>query len=92
MANTVITSTTNSIKAVFNDDAVLVSRTSGTWGKQSITSVELDPGEFVEVNMKYGRNWTVSFDGSKGMKIDSIDGVAPTSNNDLYTKLSVLIE
>ena len=36
MAKTVITSTTNSIKVVFNDDSTLVGMDKGTWVKANI--------------------------------------------------------
>jgi hypothetical protein len=42
--------------------------------------------------IEQGLLFTISFDGSTGtMQVDSVDGVAPTSNSDLYDKLIALI-
>ena len=41
--------------------------------------------------MERGQAWSVTFDGVGGLQIDSINGVAPTSNSDLYDKLIALI-
>ena len=90
MANIVVTSTANSIKVEFNIYSTIVDMIKGTWGKTYIQSVLLrTDGILIDVLGQH--DWLVSFDGSVGtFQIDSIDGVAPTSNSDLYDKLIAL--
>ena len=91
MANIVITSTTNSIKVEFNDYSTILNMVKGTWGKSYLQSVLLRT-DGVLVDLLAQPDWLVSFDGSVGtFQIDTIDGVAPTSNSDLYDKLIVFL-
>ena len=96
MADLVITSTANSIKVVFNDSPFYDKRdgmtfTKGTWAKSDIGSIELSSAEVV-VRERDDFEWRVSHDGAGAtFKVDSVDGVAPTSLDDLYTKLIALI-
>jgi hypothetical protein len=91
MANIVVTSTTNSIKVEFNDYSTILNMAKGTWGKGYIQSVLLRT-DGVLVDLLGQPDWLVSFDGSVGtFQIDTIDGVAPTSNSDLYDKLIVFL-
>lgn len=90
MANIVVTSTANSIKVEFNIYSTIVDMIKGTWSKASIQNVLLRT-DGVLVDVLTQPDWLVSFDGSVGtFQIDSIDGVAPTSNSDLYDKLIAL--
>jgi hypothetical protein len=92
MANLVITSTTNKINVVFNDLATTAGIKKGTWHKERITFRLMNSDSFVNVLVINEPAWSVSFNGSTGtLQIDSIDGVAPTSNSDLYDKLTALI-
>lgn len=36
--------------------------------------------------------YSIDFDGLNAYKVDSVNGVSPTSNSDLYDKLIALIE
>lgn len=92
MANITVTSTSNTIKVAFNDYSSVVGDSLGTWQKKNLqfrlnyfqTFVKVYEGDFA--------TWPVSFDGSdNSFIIDSVDGVAPTSNLDLYNKLIALI-
>jgi len=92
MANIVVTSTTNTIKVEFNAYASTIGTSKGTWNKTRITFELKYSDTFVKVLVIGEPNWAVSFDGSTGtLQIDSVNGVAPTSNSDLYDKLITLL-
>jgi hypothetical protein len=92
MANLVITSTTNSIKVDFGVLATSANMKKGVWNKNRITFELALLDAHVNVLVIGEPSWGVSFDGSSGtLQIDSIDGVSPTSNSDLYDKLIALI-
>lgn len=93
MANTVVTSTTNAVKVVFNDDPNKGQYSKGTYSKSAIETVYLN-GNHVEVICADTRRWVLSHttNSIKALIIDSVDGVAPTSLSDLYDKISALIE
>ena len=93
MANTVITSTTNSIKVIFNDDSTKVGIDRGTYRKYSIISIKLH-SDHAEIISQLGDRWIVS-NGTNSINsliIDSIDTVGPSSLSDLYDKLIALIQ
>lgn len=91
MPNIVVTSTTNAIKVDFGDYYQTLQFSKATFKKDHIESIKLDTS--VQINLDKEYSWVVTFDGASGTyQIDSVDGVAPTSNSDLYNKLSVLIE
>lgn len=91
MPNITITTTTNLFKVDFGDlcmtpgvDGVK----KGVWRKDHLVFMNVVCDDsFVQVLFQDGRKWAVSHDGVNGLQIDSIDGVAPTSNDDLYQKL-----
>lgn len=92
MANIVITSTTNSIKVDFGVLGTGNIPKKGTWNKNHVVDFALQPSDtFVKATTIGENEWQLSFDGNNGMQIDSVDGVAPTSNSDLYNKLIALI-
>jgi hypothetical protein len=100
MAYVVMTTTTNTIKC---DNGVYAGINSAlgtiqkkaTFRKDEIFRVSLSPAEdFCLVMFKSRGNsqFVLTFDLTTiGLKVDSIDGVAPTSNSDLYDKLIALI-
>lgn len=92
MAKTVITSTTNSIKVVFNDDSTLVGMDKGTWVKANIDAFHLN-SDHIEVIADNGARWIVSnaTNSINALAVDTVDGAAPTSLSDLYDKLVALI-
>lgn len=93
MANTVITSTTNSIKVVFNDDSAKVGIDKGIWSKHHILNFKLNTDHIsAETNDHIGR-WIMSNTANSinALIVDSVDGVAPSSLSDLFDKLSSLI-
>ena len=93
MPNTVITSTTNSIKVVFNDDSSKVGIDKGTWRKDAVLAFKLYSDHVsAETSDAVGR-WIVD-DGTNSIGaliIDSVDGASPLSLSDLYDKLIALI-
>lgn len=90
MANIVITSTTNLIKIEFNDEAG--QWTKEAWHKSSV-HFQLESGNaLVQAWEDNGTTLLLSFDGAGSTKqVDSINGVAPSSNSDLYDKLVTLL-
>lgn len=94
MANTVVTSTTNSIKVAFNDDPNKGLYSKATYTKHDIEYIYLN-GNHVEVIAADSHRWILSDDVNntiQALTIDSVDGNAPTSLSDLYDKISALIE
>lgn len=93
MANIVITSTTNSVIVDFNDYAAILKTEKQSWPKRVIQNFrKLYPSGCIIVSMLQEKEWCVSWDGSPGsFQIDSIDGVTPTSNSDLFDKLTALL-
>lgn len=92
MANLVITSSTNTIKVDFGVLGVSPLPKKGTWNKNHVVDFALQPSDaFVKATTIGENEWQVSYNGVNGLQVDSVNGVAPTSNSDLYDKLSVLI-
>lgn len=89
MANLVITSDDNRIYIVFNDMSARAGMTSGDWSKDAI-SVSLNISNtdlfFSAINEQQWR-----FGYNTQLIVDSIDGVAPIDNSDLYTKLQAAL-
>lgn len=90
MANTIITSTANSIKVVFNDDSAKVEMTKGTWRKADIRAIELYASN-VNVRTFDGGDLAVHNSSSVFLIVDTVDGASPSSLSDLYDKLIALI-
>lgn len=92
MTNTVVTSTTNTISVVFNDDASITGIIKGVWNKSSINSIKLHTAHVsAETSDGQGR-WIMTHTTSANMlKIDTVNGVEPSSLSDLYDKLIALL-
>lgn len=97
MANIVIVSTGNYIDVDFGIYATSsgVDGRRATYQKADLSIVYLEKDDsIVYIKMKdyiTSSLWLVSFDStSDALMIDSINGVAPTSNIDLYNKLNAL--
>lgn len=92
MANVVITSSTNSIKVVFNVYSSDLIPEKEAWHKNSTHFKLMDGNAYVKATEDNGTDLDFSWNGSTGtMQVDSVDGVAPTINSDLYDKLIALI-
>ena len=92
MANLVITSTTNTIHVDFNDYTVPIGIKKSQWDKQRIR-FELAPSDALIKVLVIGESaWAVAYTATDNcLIIDSVAGVAPTSNSDLYDKLIALL-
>ena len=89
MANIHVTSTANSILVDFKDlsSSTPANIEKGTWSASHVFFGKY--ANYIEVVVDGMSAWAVSFDGYAGtFQIDLINGAAPTSNDDLYTKLS----
>lgn len=97
MASATITSTTNSIRVEFFNTSYVPSIQSadyskGIWRKDAISNIIINDTH-VDVIMKDKTKWILSdTETENGLKINSINGVLVTSLDDLYSKLSLLIE
>ena len=92
MANIVVKSTTNSIKTDFGALESVTGIAKGTWRKEEVSFFLKPSSAFILVKVHNDLPFEVSFDGSaQTLQIDSVDGVAPTSNSDLHDKLSALL-
>ena len=95
----IITSTTNAIKVDFNGNNFqeFVDHdqfSKGVWRIDHMSDIKLESNsDYVLVTEEDGHTWTVSYNTYDGaLVVDTVDGVAPTSNSDLFDKLSALIE
>ena len=93
MANAVVTSDSTKIKVVFNDLSDMAGRHTSYFKKGDLVEVYADTSDaFVTVVLGHNQSFKVSTDGSIGtLIIDSVDGVAPTSNADLRDKIASFI-
>ena len=100
MAGVIITSTTECVLCVNNDYAG-INGALGTiqkkahFQKDDIFRIALAPSDtWVEVQFKSreAAYFLFTFDGAAGtIKVDTIDGITPTSNSDLFDKLTALL-
>lgn len=96
MANLVITKSGNSVIVAFNDYSTTVGSTKRSYDIRDIVEVELG-SDYVQVLMRdsHGNNtWMLTYDsaysGSQRFIVDTVDTVAPTSNSDLFDKITAL--
>lgn len=94
MAKIVITSTPKTVKVAFNDYSEKVGLKCGSYLRNEISEVnEHHNADHLTVVMLDGSDFDLSFDShSYALKVDSIDGVTPADNDDLFTKLVALQE
>jgi hypothetical protein len=61
--------------------------------KTSIIRLSLEASEsWIAVAFAYDSAvFILTWDGTTGRKIDSVDGIAPTSNSDLYDKIKAIL-
>ena len=97
MANIVITSTANTIIVDFGDYAVLenIDGKKAVYNITDISIVWLEKDDsFINVKMKDAITtpyWQISYMETTGaLIVDSIDGVAPTDNVDLFNMINIL--
>ncbi len=92
MANFIeITSEANAIRLEYNQLATASKFIRAYVKKTSIRSVALAVGGWVEVEAE-DRNYQFSFDGANSIApVSSVNGVAPTSNEELYNLFVVAL-
>lgn len=89
MPNAVITSDSDRIYIVFNDMTSLAGMPSGDWSKDAI-SISLNLSNIdIFFSALNEQQWRFSFNSQ--IIVDSVDGVAPTDNSDLFTKLQAAL-
>lgn len=86
MANLVITSDSNRIYIVFNDYTSQAGMPSGDWDKSAI-SIVMNLSD-IDIFFSALNEQQFRFSFNSQLIVDSVDGVAPVSNADLFTKLS----
>lgn len=92
MANLVVTSTTNCVNVAFNAMSTAADMTEGVWNKQGLNFFLSADSSYVGVSYRGSSSWAVSFNGAAAtMQVDSVNGVAPVSNAELYSKLKALL-
>jgi hypothetical protein len=90
MANIVITSSTNLVKVDWGIYATSFSKES--WHKSSLHLFLNNGNNYVQVSEDNGTGIALTYIATtNAFIVDSVDGVAPTSNSDLYDKLITLI-
>jgi len=96
MANLVVTTDQKAVKVDFGIYAGIIGYKKSLLRKDGILIInQMDEvGYFrVEINSKHNSYWSVSHDGiGATLKIDSIDGVAPTDSDHLYNLLVDMIK
>lgn len=94
MANIVVTSTANYIKVNFGVYYPTYYPISvAYYNVNNIEKVELF-SNMVMVHLLSDNisSWEFTYDGAAGFQVDTVDGVAPTSNSDLCDKIGALIK
>jgi len=97
MANIVITTSGNSIVIAFNDYSGAVDNTvKRSYAKTDIVEVEYG-SDYVMVTMRDShthKSWMLTYDsaypGSERFIVDTVEGVAPSSESDLFDKITAL--
>ena len=94
MANLVVTSTTDIIKVDFGVYYPTYNPISVEYyNENTIEKVELY-ANMVKVHMigLNGQDWELTYDGSLGFQVDSVDGTTPTTNSHLCDLIGALIK
>lgn len=92
MANLVVVSTTNSVKFDANDYSTAFGWSKRTRLKSSLVTITLHTNfveYLVDESTKFYIHYTTNSYGA--LIVDTIDGVAPTSLDDLYTKMIAIV-
>ena len=93
MANTVITTQSNKITITYNDNSVIYGRDKANIYSSSVSDIVLvDLNGSVELWTNSSETYILSYGNTDLPIVDTIDGVAPTSLQDLYDKLSALVQ
>lgn len=89
MADAVITHTADYIKIVANDAASELHYHTKYYERTELRSVELSEDQCcVLIEMRDKHEYVLTWDGTKGTKVDSVQTVIPSSNANLASLLS----
>ena len=89
-----ITSDADFIEVVFNDMAAPAQAKKAQYKRSNVDVVlEQHNAQFLIVRMSNMKDWPVSVNGAENsLIIKSVNGAAPTDNDDLYDKLKALMK
>ena len=93
MPSLIITSDTIQVHVNFNDYESVVDYHKTSFKRKDISVVDLSESDvFVRVNMINGEAFDLSYTDTAGaLTVGTIDGVAPTNNEDLKNKINALV-
>jgi hypothetical protein len=92
MANVTITDTTTILEVDFGVYSASFGVKKENWHKHSIHFKLVHGDAFIKCGEDNGSDIAISWDGSgNSYQVDTVNGVAPTSNADLYDKLVALL-
>jgi len=92
MGNVIITSNANNIIINYGDYAAALNKKTCAWRKSHIMYVLSRDDEYVEVGVSERPNWLFSYEARpSSLIVDTVGGVVPTDNDDLFIKLSALL-
>ena len=93
MSKIIITSTINSIRVDLGVYATMLERLKGVWNNRAVTFHLTN--NFIIADIRGEKSWYISHDENDTdrptLKIDSVDGVAPTDLADLFNLLQNLL-
>ena len=88
MANLIVTTSTSNFLVDFGVYSGLVGYKKGSFQKANVAFQLMQDESFVRVENTQGESWAVSFNSiDEALVVDLVDGIAPTSNSDLFDKL-----
>lgn len=91
MANITITSTDSALTVNYGDYSQIIGLKTEKMNRSNVSIALSEDGTYIEFNMTKWGLW-LSHDGHGATrKVDSVNGVAPTSTADLFDKLASLI-
>lgn len=94
MANLVVVKSGNSIVVTFNDYSGAIGSTKRSYLIDNLTEIDLLSDRVVVYMAVTHETWQLTYDsaysGDELFIVDTVDGVAPASESDLFDKLTAL--
>lgn len=91
MAKITITSDDASLTVNYGDYSSVIGMKSEKMNRSNVSLALSQDGSYIEFNMTKWGLWLSDDGHGATRKVDSVNGVAPTSNEDLFNKLAALI-
>ena len=92
MSNVIITSSVNLINVDFGIYSSFVGYKKGLFQKRKISIQLISDLSFVRVENSNGEHWAISYiQSGESLIVESVDGIAPTDNENLFYLLADLI-